>query len=79
MQDEFCNINEIISMLSKGVFSTALVSSIVKSVFIYQYMQTEVLHVLQKDFDPALAQDFIDKTKNAIKKIVESLQKNKLI
>ena len=79
MQDEFCNINAIISMLSKGVFSTALVSSIVKSVMVYQYMQTEVLNVLQKDFEPDLAQGFIDKTKLAIKTIVELLQKNKLI
>ena len=79
MQDEFCNINAIISMLSKGVFSTALVSSIVKSVMVYQYMQTEVLNVLQKDFESDLAQGFIDKTKLAIKTIVELLQKNKLI
>ena len=42
-------------------------------------MQTEVLNVLQKDFEPDLAQGFIDKTKLAIKTIVELLQKNKLI
>ena len=66
-------------MLSKGVFSPALVSSIVKSVLVYQYMQAEILTVLQRNFDPELAQKFIDNTKVAIKTIVEQLQKNRLI
>lgn len=79
MNEEFCNINNIISMLSKGIFSPALISSIVKSVLIYQYMQAEILVVLQKNFDPELAESFIEKTKTAIKTIVEQLQKNKLI
>lgn len=79
MEDEFRNINEIISMLSKGVFSPALVSSIVKSVFIYQYMQSDILTVLQKNFAPELAEDFINKTKSGIKTVVEQLQKNSLI
>ena len=79
MQDEFCHINEIISMLSKGVFSPALVNSIVKSVLIYQYMQTHILKVLQQDFAPDLAEDFINKTKAAIKSVVEELQRTKLI
>lgn len=79
MQEEFCNINNIIAMLSKGAFSPALVSAIVKSVLIYQYMQAETLTVLQKNFDPELAQKFIDNTKVAIKSIVEQLQRNKLI
>lgn len=79
MQEEFCSINNVISMLSKGVFSPALVSAIVKSVLIYQYMQADVLTVLQKNFDPELAQKFIDNTKIAIKAIVEQLQRNKLI
>ena len=42
-------------------------------------MQAEVLAALQSNFDPELAQDFIEKTKLAIKAIVEQLQKNKLI
>ena len=78
-QEEFRSINEIISMLSKGVFSSSLVSTIVKSNFVYQYMQAEVLTVLQKNFDEELAQSFFDNTKVAIKSIVEQLQKNKLI
>lgn len=79
MDDEFVHINNIISLLSKGVFSPALVNSIVKSVLIYQYMQTEVLKVLQKNFAPELAEDFMEKTKTAIKTVVDILQKNKLI
>ncbi len=79
LKEEFRNINEIISMLSKGTFSSQLVSTIVKSNLIYQYLQAEVLLVLQKNFDTALAQNFIDNTKIAIKTTIESLQKNKLI
>ena len=79
MQEEFFNINNIISMLSKGIFSTSLVNSIVKSVFIYQYMQSDVLNILQKNFDTELANEFIEKTKLAIKTVVNLLQKNKLI
>lgn len=79
MQEEFCSINSIIAMLSKGVFSPALVSTIIKSVLVYQYLQSEILTVLQKNFDPELAQKFIESTKTAIKTIVEQLQRNKLI
>lgn len=79
MDDEFCHINEIISMLSKGIFSPALVSSIVKSVLIYQYMQPHILKVLQQDFAPDLADDFINNTKVAIKSVVDELQRTKLI
>ena len=66
-------------MLSKGVFSPALVNTIIKSVFIYQYMQRDILNVLQKNFPPEIAEKFISDTKNAIKIVVELLQKNKLI
>ena len=79
MQEEFKSINAIIETLSQGVFSPALVASIIKSVFVYQYMQAEILNVLQRNFDPELAQKFIDNTKLAIKIVVEELQKNKLI
>ena len=78
VQEEFRSINDIISILSKGSFSLALVSSIIKSTLVYQYLQADILTVLQKNFDPELAQSFIDNTKNAIKVIVEQLQKNKL-
>ena len=79
MQEEFMQINNIISMISKGVFSPALLNTIVKSSFIYQYMQSEVLEVLQKNFAPELAKDFIYQTKASIKKIVELLQACRLI
>lgn len=79
MQEEFYNINNIISMLSKEIFSPVLVTTIVKSVFVYQYLQAEVLQVLQRNFANELAENFISKTKIAIKTVVELLQKNKLI
>ncbi len=79
MQDEFRHINDVISLLSRGVFSTALVSSIVKSVLVYQCMQADILDVLQKNLDSSLAEDFIEKTKVAIKKVVDLLQRSKLI
>ena len=79
IDEEFCAINNIISILSKRAFSPALVSAITKSILIYQYMQAEVLTVLQKNFDVELAQTFIEKTKDAIKTIVELLQRSKLI
>ena len=79
IDEEFFHINTVISLLSKGVFSPALVNAIVKSTLVYQYMQAEVLEVLQKNFAPELAESFVEKTKVAIKTIVELLQKNKLI
>lgn len=79
MQDEFFIINNVISLLSKDVFSSALVSSILKSVLLYQYLQTEILDILQKQLNPQYAEGFIDDTKAAIKTLVEILQKNRLI
>lgn len=79
IDEEFCNINNIITILSKGVFSPALLSAIVKSAFIYQYMQSEILEVLQKNYAPELAEPFIEKTKASIKVVVELLQKTKLV
>ncbi len=79
IDEEFCNINNIITILSKGVFSPALLATIVKSAFVYQYLQSEVLEVLQKNYAPELAEPFIEKTKSAIKTIVDLLQKNKLV
>ena len=79
MQDEFLNINNIISKISKNVFSPELISSIIKSALIYEYMQAKILIVLQKNFDEELAENFITETKNSIKFIVEKLQTSKLI
>ena len=79
IQEEFMNINQIITQLSKGIFSPALVNTIVKSAFIYQYMQADVLEVLQKNFAPELAESFVDSAKASIKTIVELLQQSKLI
>ena len=78
-QEELFLINNVISLLSKNVFSPALVSSIVKSSLLYAYMQADILKVLQSKFDPEMAEDFINKSKLAIKNVVDSLQKNRLI
>lgn len=79
VQEELYNINNVIALLSKGAFSPALVSTIVKSTLLYQYMQAEIVAVLQKNFENQIAEDFIDKTKAAIKYVVEILQRNKLL
>ena len=78
-QEELFLINNIISLLSKGVFSPALISSIVKSSLVYEYMQADIIQVMQSKFDPNLAEEFIEKAKAAIKAIVEYLQKYRLI
>lgn len=78
-KDELMLINNIISFLSKGIFSPALVSSIVKSPLMYQYMQADVLKILQEKMQPDNSEEFIQKTKNAVKDVVENLQKNRLI
>ena len=79
IQEEFFHINNVITLLSKGSFSPSLVSTIVKSVLLYQYLQAEILTILQKNFAQELAEPFIDNTKKAIKTVVERLQANKLI
>jgi len=79
IQDEFCNINNIISILAKETYSAELVSSIIKSVLVYQYMQKDILTTLQSNFNPQLAEEFINKTKQAIKLIVETLQRDKML
>ncbi len=78
-QEELFLINNVISLLSKNVFSPALISAIVKSSLLYAYMQADVLKVLQSNFDSALAENFLNKVKYSIKNVVESLQKNRLI
>lgn len=78
-QEELFLINNVIALLSKGVFSPALISSIVKSSLLYEYLQANILTVLQSKFAPELAESFIEQTKAAIKVVVESLQKNYLI
>ena len=78
-QQELFLINNIITLLSKGTFSPALVSAIVKSPLMYQYMQADILRVLQSKFDAGLAEEFISQAKIGIKEVVDLLQKNRLI
>lgn len=78
-QDELLLINEIIALLSKAEFSPALVASIAKSPLMYQYMQADILEVLQSNMAENLAEDFITKAKEGIKYVVEALQQNNLI
>ena len=78
-QEELQAINNIIAVLAKGVFSPALVSAIIKSSLMYQYMQTDILRVMQQKFNQELAESFIEKTKTSIKTIIDILQKNRLI
>ena len=72
-KEELMLIHNVISILSRGVFSPALVSAIVKSPLMYQYMQADILKVLQSNFESGYADEFIEKTKSAIKDIVENL------
>ena len=39
----------------------------------------DIVNALQKNMDSQIAEEFIDKTKTAIRTVVEILQKNKLI
>lgn len=78
-QQELFLINNVITLLSKGIFSPALVSAIVKSPILYQYMQSDILKVLQSNMSDECAEDFIEKTKVSIKSVVDMLQKNELI
>ena len=79
MQNEFYNINSVISMLSKNSFSPELVSAIVKSLFVYQYMQANIVAALQLPMNDEMAADFIAETKASIKVIVELLQNNNFV
>lgn len=78
-QDELLLINEIIALLSRGEFSTALVSAVAKSPLMYQYMQADILQCLQSKMAEEMAESFINKAKEGIKYVVETLQKNNLI
>ena len=78
-QGELLLINEVIALLSTGEFSPALVSSIAKSPLMYQYMQADILEVLQQKMADNLAEGFISKAKEGIKFIVEALQNNDII
>lgn len=78
-QNELALINNVIELLSKGTFSPALISAIVKSSLLYQYMQADILEVLQSRMAEGLADDFVAKTKDSIKYIIDTLQKNRLI
>ncbi len=76
---ELLLINEVIALLSTGEFSPALVSTIAKSSLMYQYMQADILEVLQSKMAESLAEGFIAKAKEGIKSIVDSLQENDLL
>lgn len=78
-EKELLIINEVIALLSKNEFSPALVSTVAKSPLLYQYMQAEILEVLQSGLNERLAEGFISKTKEGIKYIIDTLQKNNLI
>lgn len=78
-EKELLIINDVIALLSKGEFSPGLVSTVAKSPLLYQYMQAEILEVLQSGLDERFAESFIAKTKEGIKYLVEALQKNNLI
>ena len=78
-EKELLIVNDVISLLSKGEFSPALVSAVTKSPLLYQYMQAEILEVIQSGLNERLAEGFIDKTKEGIKYIVDTLQNNNLI
>ena len=78
-QDELALINNVIELLSKGTFSPALIAAIVKSSLMYQYMQANILEVLQSKMADGLAEDFINKTKESVKIIIDYLQKYGLI
>ena len=66
-------------MLSKEEFSPALVSSIVKSPIMYQYMQADILRVLQAKMNMEQAEEFMQTAKKAIKEIIDLLQKGGII
>jgi hypothetical protein len=78
-KQELYLINNVIALLAEEAFSPALVSSIVKSPILYQYLQAEVLKALQSRMEDSMALEFIENAKAAIKDIVELLQINGLI
>ena len=78
-QNELKLINDVIELLSKDTFSPALVSAIVKSSLLYQYMQADVINVLQSKMADGLAEKFISETKAGVKTVIDTLLKNHLI
>lgn len=78
-EEELRLVNNIIEILAKNTFSAALVSAVVKSPMMYQYMQTDILNVLQSKMADGYADEFVVNTKAAVKEVVDILQRNKLI
>ena len=78
-KEELKMINEIISLISKNVSPTVLISAIVKSPLMYQYMQADILEILQNKMRIDNPDELIQKTKIAIKDIINNLQNYKLI
>ena len=62
-----------------GIVGVPLYIAIAKSPLMYQYMQSDILQVLQSKMAEELAEGFITRAKEGIKYIVETLQKNNLI
>ena len=79
INQELFLINNVANMLTKSIFSPALISSIVKSPILYQYMQAEILHALQSGMSENLAKDFLNNTKVSIELVIGLLKKNKLV
>ncbi len=78
-QDELALINAVIALLSKGAYSPALISTIAKSPLLYQYMQADILKVIQSKMNPVFAEEFMTQAKQGIKEVIDVLQKNRLI
>lgn len=78
-QEELALINEVIALLSKGAYSPALISAIAKSPLLYQYMQADILKVIQSKMSPVFAEEFMTQAKQGIKDVIDILQKNRLI
>ncbi len=78
-QEELFAINTVIENLSRGEFSQALLSSIVKAPILYQYMQADVLKILHSSINDELVSQFMDDTKTSVKNVVDLLQKNRMI
>lgn len=78
-QSELALINEVIALLAKGAFSPALISTIAKSTLLYQYMQADILKVIQSKMNPVFAEEFMAQAKQGIKEVIDILQKNRLI
>ena len=76
-------MSEIAGMIGRDyilLFShCALISAIAKSPLLYQYMQADILKVIQSKLSPVFAEEFMAQAKQGIKDVIDVLQKNRLI